>query len=102
MNSIRSLCAASADAKDGSLGHMSHDYGRRMEMNRSWTIYHVFTGVPAEVGARSMVGLSKVDATTGMLFLNSHNVERRRTSFLQNARSRGFNEHCGATRPLDA
>ncbi|PTE09842.1 hypothetical protein [Mesorhizobium helmanticense] len=102
MNSIRSLCAASADAKDGSLGQMNHDYGRRIEMNRSWTIYHVFTGVPAEVGARSMVGLSKVDATAGMLFLNSHNLERRRTSFLQNARSRGFSERCGATRPLDA
>jgi hypothetical protein len=70
-----------ADDRNKRFGHMSHDYGRRIEMNRSWTIYHVFTGIPAEVGTRSMVGLSKSDATDG----NSHNVERRKASFSHHA-----------------
>ena len=26
---------------------MDHQYGRRIETDRSWTVYHVFTGVPA-------------------------------------------------------
>jgi len=49
--------------RDEVLGAMSHDYGRRVEVNTSWTIYHVFTGRPAEIGARPMVGLSEFDAT---------------------------------------
>jgi hypothetical protein len=34
--------ARAPDAPDG-------EFGRRVEMDRSWTIYHVFTGVPVRV-----------------------------------------------------
>ena len=58
---------------------MNGHYGRRVEPNRSWTIYHVFTGVPATMGNRSMVGLTETDATATMMRLNKHNLERRKT-----------------------
>ena len=38
--------ARAPDAPDGQF------FGRRVEMDRSWTIYHVFTGIPARVDAR--------------------------------------------------
>ena len=64
----------------GAPGHDSihHQYGRRIEADRSWTIYHVFTGVPARFGGDAMIGLSRLDATSGMLRLNLRNAERRR------------------------
>ena len=34
-------------------------YGRRIEADRSWTIYHVFTGVPASREGLEMIGLSR-------------------------------------------
>jgi hypothetical protein len=55
-----------------------HQYGRRIEADRSWTIYHVFTGIPARFGGDAMTGLSRLDATSGMLRLNLRNAERRR------------------------
>jgi len=57
---------------------MHHQYGRRIEADRSWTIYHVFTGVPARFGDAAMTGLSRMDATSGMLRLNLRNAERQR------------------------
>ena len=57
---------------------MHHQYGRRVEADRSWTIYHVFTGIPARSGGEAMTGLSRLDATRGMLRLNLRNAERRR------------------------
>jgi len=64
----------------GAAGHdsMHYQYGRRIEADRSWTIYHVFTGVPARLGGHAMTGLSRLDATSGMLRLNLRNAERRR------------------------
>jgi|SRR5208337_5621650 len=53
-------------------------FGRRVEMDRSWTIYHVFTGVPARVDGSAMTDLSRSAATDGMLSLNLRNVERRK------------------------
>lgn len=53
-------------------------YGRRFEVDRSWTVYHVFTGVPARIGGHTMIGLSQRAATDGMLSLNRHNETRRR------------------------
>ncbi len=47
-------------------------YGRRVEMDRRWTVYHVFTGIPAEAGCGRMTGLSKAEATIKMMSLNSH------------------------------
>jgi hypothetical protein len=55
-----------------------HQYGRRIETDRSWTVYHVFTGVPARIGGDAMIGLSHRDATEGMMSLNLRNLGRRR------------------------
>jgi uncharacterized protein YjiS (DUF1127 family) len=61
-------------------GDMHQVYGRRIEPDCSWTVYHVFTGGPAELPNQSMTGLSEADATAKMLFLNAHNGERRKTA----------------------
>lgn len=53
-------------------------YGRRIEADRSWTIYHVFTGVPASREGQEMIGLSHSAATDGMLSLNRRNDVRRK------------------------
>ncbi|MDG4904775.1 MULTISPECIES: hypothetical protein [Mesorhizobium] len=55
-----------------------HQYGRRVEVDRSWTVYHVFTGIPAHVNGASMIGLSRSEATRSMLSLNFCNRERRK------------------------
>jgi hypothetical protein len=57
---------------------MDHHYGRRVEADRSWTVYHVFTGVPADVGGRTMIGLGRAAATEGMMSLNLRNAGRRK------------------------
>ncbi|TWG90299.1 hypothetical protein L598_000700000550 [Mesorhizobium sp. J18] len=59
-------------------GATDDQYGRRIESDRSWTIYNVFTGVPADIGGLTMTGLSKPEATDGMLSLNLRNEERRK------------------------
>jgi len=53
-------------------------FGRRVEVDRSWTVYHVFTGVPARIDGAAMTDLSRSAATDGMLSLNLGNVERRK------------------------
>ena len=53
-----------------------HQYGRRVEADRSWTAYHVFTGIPAHVNGASMIGLSRSEATYSMLSLNFCSSER--------------------------
>lgn len=53
-------------------------YGRRVEADRSWTIYHVFTGIPASREGLEMTGLSRSVATDGMLKLNRRNEVGRR------------------------
>ncbi|MFI0847553.1 hypothetical protein [Mesorhizobium sp. IMUNJ 23232] len=55
-----------------------HHYGRRVEADRSWTVYHVFTGVPAHINGNTMIGLTQRVATDGMLSLNRHNEARHR------------------------
>ncbi|MGN7958690.1 hypothetical protein U0027_14540 [Agrobacterium tumefaciens] len=52
-------------------------YGRRIERDQSWTIYHVFTGVPVRIGGRRLTDLSTAEATDGMLSLNRRNALRR-------------------------
>ncbi|OJU83011.1 MAG: hypothetical protein BGO06_07490 [Shinella sp. 65-6] len=54
-----------------------HQYGRRIERDRTWTIYHVFTGVPARIDGCTLTDLSISDATNGMLRLNRRNARRR-------------------------
>ena len=51
-------------------GRLERQYGRRIEADRSWTVYHVFTGVPAQFETGAMTGLSRADATSAMLALN--------------------------------
>lgn len=53
-------------------------YGRRIEADRSWTVYHVFTGVPVHAYGQTMTGLSRSDATEGMLSLNRRNEARHK------------------------
>ena len=48
-------------------------YGRRIEADRSWTVYHVFTGVPARPDGQAMTGLNWSDATDRMQALNLRN-----------------------------
>ena len=45
--------------------------------------YHVFTGAPADLGKPILVGLSKTDATTKMMILNTHNAKRRKAASMQ-------------------
>jgi hypothetical protein len=52
-------------------GVMTGDqYGRRIEGDRSWTVYHVFSGIPANPGGQIMIGLSRSLATGAMQRLN--------------------------------
>jgi hypothetical protein len=55
-----------------------YHYGRRIEIDGSWSIYHVFTGTPAEVSGHLMIGMTQSGATEGMVFLNRRNERRRR------------------------
>jgi hypothetical protein len=50
--------------------HEGRQFGRRIESDRQWTVYHVFTGVPAVVGGHRLAGLSRAAATASMLQLN--------------------------------
>ncbi|CDX36555.1 hypothetical protein P9273_14505 [Mesorhizobium sp. WSM4935] len=51
-----------------------HQYGRRVEAERSWTVYHVFTGIPAHANGASMIGLSQSEATRGTLCISSNRL----------------------------
>lgn len=56
---------------------MDQHFGRRIERDGTWTIYHVYSGMPAFADGRDMIGLTRSDATDGMLFLNKRNSRRR-------------------------
>ncbi|PWJ78352.1 hypothetical protein C7441_11617 [Pseudaminobacter salicylatoxidans] len=73
----------------GALGRsiINHNYGRRVEGDRSWTVYHVFSGVPAVVGGRLMTGLERGEATATMIGLNARNALKRK-QLAEAARSR--------------
>jgi hypothetical protein len=90
MNDNHHECLENGDAVDISIWEneggaldrcdMNHHYGRRIEPDGSWTVYHVFTGAPADMGSRPMGGLSKTDATTRVIMLNAHNAKRRKAA----------------------
>jgi len=46
-------------------------FGRRVEPNGTWTIYHVFSGVPAEFASWKMVGLHVKTAERALKILNT-------------------------------
>ncbi|MBX9454832.1 MAG: hypothetical protein KL863_01670 [Rhizobium sp.] len=54
-------------------------YGRRVEENGSWTIYHVFSGIPAEYASWKMVGLNVRTAERALRILNTPANERPAT-----------------------
>ena len=77
----RNTTAIAILEKEGAPGHdlPKHLYGRRrVKADRSWTVYHVFTGVAARVGDDDMTGLSRSQATTRMMSLNLRNAECRK------------------------
>jgi hypothetical protein len=49
----------------------AYRFGRRVEANGTWTIYHVFSGVPAEFASWKMVGLHVKTAERALKILNS-------------------------------
>ena len=65
-------------------------FGRRVEVDRSWTVYHVFTGVPARIDGAAMTDLSRSAATDTMLSLNVRSIERakERNTATDNSRNR--------------
>jgi hypothetical protein len=77
---------------------MDQHFGRRIEADRTWTIYHVYTGVPASADGRVLAGLSRSDATDGMLFLNNRNSSHRAHRNSARAKPRlGFSTFLWAT-----
>lgn len=66
-------CESSALARD----FKERQYGRRVEIDRSWTVYHVFSGIPAHVDGAAMIGLTRAAATQCMLALNLCNTRRQ-------------------------
>jgi len=71
--------------KEGESDSMDHHFGRRVEVDRSWTVYHVFSGAPANRAGQSMIGLGRQAATEGMLSMNLRNVHRRKERIMLNA-----------------
>jgi hypothetical protein len=54
----------------GSSRFPDRQLGRRIETDRTWTVYHAFTGVPAQAGGEPLTGLSHTMATDIMVVLN--------------------------------
>lgn len=65
------------------LDPLDRQYGRRIETDRSWTVYHVFTGIPAHIDGSKMIGLSRSEATDRMMSLNHCNAHRRKERLTQ-------------------
>ncbi|NRG18563.1 hypothetical protein HPQ64_12770 [Rhizobiales bacterium] len=84
---VRSIFPAAAGLErwDDDGGASDHDseysiYGRRIEGDGTWTIYHVFTGVPATIGGQVMKGLNAADSMTRTMLTNSDNSRQRKAS----------------------
>ena len=61
---------------------INHQYGRRIETDRTWTIYHVFSGIPARVDGSRTTGLTRAEATNGLVLLSHRNVRRKKAAAL--------------------
>ena len=66
------------DNEGGAPCSIEHQVGRRIEADRSWTVYHVFTGIPVDVDGQALTGLTRSDATSGMMSLNLRSTGRRK------------------------
>jgi hypothetical protein len=60
-----------------SLDAINHQYERRTGIDRSSTVYHVLTGVPASDDGYAMTGMNWSEATEGMLSFSLCNEQRR-------------------------
>ncbi|MCM2291942.1 hypothetical protein NAC44_06315 [Allorhizobium sp. BGMRC 0089] len=60
-----------------------NQFGRRIELDRSWTVYHVYSGAPAIIDGQHLTGLNKASATHGMLSLNLHNIAHQEGRLLR-------------------
>lgn len=56
---------------------MANRYTLRMELPQSWTIVDVFTGQPAVVRQKVMVGMSPREADDMVVQMNARDVRRR-------------------------
>ncbi len=56
---------------------MHREYGKRIEADGSWTVYHVFTGSPATIGGDLMQGMNAKNALDQMMKTNSGNSSQR-------------------------
>ena len=65
------------DEKSFIHGSMHSAYGKRVEIDGTWTVYHVFSGVPAEINGRMLDGMSAAEATEYVLRANAGNAKRR-------------------------
>lgn len=54
---------------------VQYGYGKRIEADKSWTIYHVFSGIPANVGGHDLVQLDAKSAIRALRILNAPDVE---------------------------
>jgi hypothetical protein len=50
---------------------VGYQYGKRVEVDGSWTVYHVFTGVPAQFGSWDTVQLDAKTAVRALRILNT-------------------------------
>jgi hypothetical protein len=76
-----------------------HQYGRRIETDKSWTVYHVFTGAAARVGNDDLIGLSRSQATSSMMSLNLRTAERCKQRISPLALAQGVSGEAVAHRP---
>lgn len=66
-------------SKSNRNGGDDQQFGLRVEADRTWTVYHVFSGIPVESGGDAMSGLDRHEATSRMLSLNRRAVSRSGT-----------------------
>src|SRR5690348_8881104 len=57
---------------------LDDQFSRRVEMDRSWTIYHVTPACPRRVDGLALTSLGGSAATDGMISLNRRNVKRQK------------------------
>ena len=56
---------------------MANRYALRMDRPNSWTVFDIFTGQPAEIEQKAMVGIKTRRAEKLVVELNVQDVKRR-------------------------
>ena len=60
---------------------MANRYALRMDRPNSWTVFDIFTGQPAEVEQKVMVGIKTRRAEKLVVELNIQDVKRREDGY---------------------